>query len=230
MGFVTEVTNSVTGKRYLISTAEVEILGTRVWQTAVFKQRLGPLAGMFRPALFVGAAETSRARIQHERVEAIVQNIKPTDWEEAKWRWFRSWRRTIKQRAMKDEEKRLKTRTRLTVRVEIMRIFFTRFSDMLTPLERERLAELKKNGLPQYIRGDVDMAGTEYWKIFTMASAIAAHICLGEPFERQQEVTELLELNQKKSRRRKIFLAVVLPVLFWLGVLYAVVKLASWLF
>jgi len=43
-----------------------------------------------------------------------------------------------------------------------MGIFFTRFSDMLTPLERERLAELNKNGLPQYIRDDVDMAGTGF--------------------------------------------------------------------
>jgi hypothetical protein len=109
-----------------------------------------------------------------------------------------------------------------------MGILFTRFSQMLTPLERERLAELK-SGLPRYVRDDVNRAGTEYWKNFELASHIAARICLGEPFERQQEVTELLLLNQKKSRRRKTGLAVMFLV-FWLGVLYAIVKMASWLF
>ena len=80
--------------------------------------------------------------------------------------------------------------------------------------------------MPQHVRDDVNSAGTEYWKNFNLASYIAARICLGEPFERQQEVTVLLELNQKKSRRRKT----VLAVLFWFGALYAIVKLASWLF
>ena len=114
-----------------------------------------------------------------------------------------------------------------------MGILFTRFSQMLTPLERERLAELNKNGLPQYVRDDVNRAGTEYRKNFELASYIAARICLGEPFERQQEVTELLLLNQKKSRRRKTVLAAVSlfgALVFWFGALYAVVKLASWLF
>jgi hypothetical protein len=110
-----------------------------------------------------------------------------------------------------------------------MGILFTRFSQMLTPLERERLAELNKNGLPQYVHDDMNRAWTEYRKNFELASHIAAHICLGEPFERQQEVTELLLLNQKKSRRRKTVLAVMFLV-FWFGVLYAVVRLAGWLF
>ena len=82
-GLVTEATNAPTGKRYLVSTAEVEGSG---WQTAVFRKRLGPLAGISQPALLVGGAETSRrARFQHDRVEAIVQNTNPTGWEEAKW-------------------------------------------------------------------------------------------------------------------------------------------------
>ena len=53
-----------------------------------------------------------------------------------------------------------------------MGILFTRFSQMLTPLERERLAELNKSGLPRYVRDDVNRAGTEYWKNFE----------LGEPY------------------------------------------------
>jgi predicted aconitase len=109
-----------------------------------------------------------------------------------------------------------------------MGFFFTRFSDLLTPSERERLAELEKKGIPQYIRDDVNNTADEYWKNFKLASYIAATICLGEPFERQQEVTALLETNQKKSRRNKAMLGVV-AILFWCGVLYAVIKLAIWL-
>jgi hypothetical protein len=43
------------------------------------KQRLGPLAGMFRPELFVGAAADPSTHPAYERVEAIVQNINPTN-------------------------------------------------------------------------------------------------------------------------------------------------------
>ena len=111
-----------------------------------------------------------------------------------------------------------------------MGIFFTRFSQMLTPLERERLAELKKKELPQYVREELNDTGAEEVKIFKLASYIAANICRDEPFERQEEVTVLLELNQKKSRRSKIILTVLKTVLFWFVALYAVFKLASWLF
>jgi hypothetical protein len=101
--------------------------------------------------------------------------------------------------------------------------FFTRFSDLLTPSERERLAELKKNGIPQYIRDQVNNHADEYWKNFELANYIAAHICVGEPPERQEAVTALLEINQKKSRRKKATLRVVV-ILFWCGILYAIVK------
>ena len=106
--------------------------------------------------------------------------------------------------------------------------FFTRFSDLLTPSERERLAELKKNGIPQYIRDQVNNHADEYWKTFELANYIAARVCLGEPLERQEAVTALLEINQKKSRRKKAMLGVVV-ILFWCGILYAVIKLAIWL-
>jgi hypothetical protein len=106
--------------------------------------------------------------------------------------------------------------------------FFTRFSDLLTPSERERLAALEKSGIPQYVRDEVNNTADEYWKNFKLASFIAANICLGEPFERQEEVTALLEINQKKSRRKKTMLGVV-AILFWCGILYAVIKLVIWM-
>jgi hypothetical protein len=40
--------------------------------------------------------------------------------------------------------------------------FFVRFSDLLTPSERERLAELTKNGIPQYVRDDVSNTADDY--------------------------------------------------------------------
>jgi hypothetical protein len=43
--------------------------------------------------------------------------------------------------------------------------FFTRFSDLLAPSERERLAALKRSGIPQYVRDDVNNTADEYWKI-----------------------------------------------------------------
>jgi hypothetical protein len=83
-GHATTATNGLTGKRYVISTAQSGIGGG--WQTAVFKKRLGLFAGTFSPEFFVGGAETEpNARIQHKHVEAIVQSIEPAKWEEAKW-------------------------------------------------------------------------------------------------------------------------------------------------
>ena len=105
--------------------------------------------------------------------------------------------------------------------------FFTSFSDLLTPSERERLAALKKSGIPQHVRDDVNNTADEYWKNFKLANFIAANICLGEPFERQEEVTALLEVNQKKSRRLKALQRVVIFLLLC-GASYALVKLAIW--
>jgi hypothetical protein len=47
--------------------------------------------------------------------------------------------------------------------------FFTRFSDLLTPSERERLAELKKTGIPQHIHDEVNDTADDYWKTFKLA-------------------------------------------------------------
>lgn len=110
-----------------------------------------------------------------------------------------------------------------------MGFLFARFSELLTPSERERLAELEKKGIPQHIRDEVNNTADQYWKNFRLANYIAAAICLGESFERQQEVTALLEANQKKSRRNKAVLGAV-AILFWCGVLYVIIKLAIWLY
>ena len=105
--------------------------------------------------------------------------------------------------------------------------FFIRFSDLLTPSERERMAELERNGIPQHIRDEVNSTADEYWKNFKLANYVAGYICLDEPFERQEVVTALLETNQKKSRRKKVLLG-VLAILFWCGVFYALVRVAIW--
>ena len=109
----------------------------------------------------------------------------------------------------------------------LMGRFFTSFSDLLTPGERERLAALKKSGIPQHVRDDLHNTADDYWKNFKLANFIAANICLGEPLERQQEVTALLEVNQKKSRRKKAVQRVVV-LLLWGGAFYALVKLVIW--
>ena len=84
MSLATEVTNIPTGKRYYVSTAEVEAVGNKVWQTAVFRKRFGPLAGVFKPALFVGGVAEGLARFQHEQVEAIIRNVAPSEWDSAR--------------------------------------------------------------------------------------------------------------------------------------------------
>jgi hypothetical protein len=80
--------------------------------------------------------------------------------------------------------------------------FFVRLSDLLTPSERERLEELSRNGIPQHIRDDANTTADDYWPNFKLASFIAANICIDEPFERQEEVTALLQINQRKSREK----------------------------
>ena len=107
--------------------------------------------------------------------------------------------------------------------------FFVRFSDLLTPIERERLDELNENGIPQHIRDEINNTGDEYWKKFKLANYIAVRLCFDEPFERQQEVTALLEINQKKSRRMKLLRGVG-GILLWFAVLCAVIKFVIWLF
>jgi hypothetical protein len=110
----------------------------------------------------------------------------------------------------------------------IMGKLFVRFSDLLTQSERERLAELNKKGIPQHIRDEVNNTADEYWRNFKLASFVAATICLDESFERQEEVTALLEANQKKSRRKKLYLG-LLGIAFWCGALYGIIRLVIWL-
>ena len=78
------VTNKHTGKSFFVSTVPVNPLGDWFWQTAVFKQRFGPLAGLFRPALFFGAASEPFAQTQHESVIALVRDVLPKRWEAAR--------------------------------------------------------------------------------------------------------------------------------------------------
>ena len=106
--------------------------------------------------------------------------------------------------------------------------FFVRFSDLLTPSERERLAELKNDDIPQHVRYDVNDALNDHLQDLFLCNDIAAYICLGEPLERKQVVTALLQANQKKSRRKKAMLG-FLVILFWCFALYGLFKLGIWL-
>jgi hypothetical protein len=88
MGWVTEITNVPTGRRYCVSTIEARFVGGPVWQTAVFRKRFGPFAAWFKPALIYDGVEASLARLQHEQVEALVQKTPPSDWESVKRKWL----------------------------------------------------------------------------------------------------------------------------------------------
>src|ERR1700737_3730257 len=81
MGFVTRTTNSATGKRYTLSTAQIR--GTGIWQTAVARSGFS-LLGLFRPAMIVGGAPSNAGRLLHDSVEALVREVDPQDWESAK--------------------------------------------------------------------------------------------------------------------------------------------------
>jgi hypothetical protein len=55
MGFASDITNRIDGKKYLISTAEDKKGG---WQTAVLKYRLFGIPDLLHPAMFIGAHRT----------------------------------------------------------------------------------------------------------------------------------------------------------------------------
>jgi hypothetical protein len=80
MGIMTEVTNSATGKRYFISTVKVG----NAWQIAVFRKIFGPLANFWWPAFRLDGVQASRTSVQHKRVEAIVRDVSPSNWEKSK--------------------------------------------------------------------------------------------------------------------------------------------------
>jgi hypothetical protein len=80
MGFTSNITNRIDGKKYLISTAEDKKGG---WQTAVLKHRLFGIPDLLHPAIFIGAPDEEYARQVHARVEQIVAELPLTEWESA---------------------------------------------------------------------------------------------------------------------------------------------------
>lgn len=86
MGYTSDITNRIDGKKYLISTAQDKKGGG--WQTAVFKWRLFGIPDLFHPAMFIGAPDEEHARQVHARVEEIVAELPPTEWESTKRQLF----------------------------------------------------------------------------------------------------------------------------------------------
>lgn len=84
MGYTSDVTNTINGKKYLISTTA---LGRRtsMWETAVLKRTLFGIPNMLRPLLRVITLDEKQALFVHGRVEEIVAQRDPTEWEPAKW-------------------------------------------------------------------------------------------------------------------------------------------------
>jgi hypothetical protein len=82
MGYTSNIKNAINGKRYLVSTAEDHDGG---WQTAVFERKIFGISNPLHPAMFTGAPDEEQARLVHARVEAIVAQLPPTEWETAKW-------------------------------------------------------------------------------------------------------------------------------------------------
>jgi hypothetical protein len=73
MGFTSDITNKVNGKKYLISTAEDKHAGG--WQVAVFERKLFGVPNLLHPAMFVGALDEEHARLVHAQVEEIVATL-----------------------------------------------------------------------------------------------------------------------------------------------------------
>ena len=89
-GYVSEITNIESGKRYLISTAKMMPQKKKTWQTAVFKKRFGPLKFWF-PKLVLNGARVWSSELyedisaeQHCLIETLVHKVPPTNWEAAK--------------------------------------------------------------------------------------------------------------------------------------------------
>jgi hypothetical protein len=86
MGYLSKIRNRIDGRKYLISTASDE--DGSGWQTAVLKRRLLGIPDFRHPAMFVGALDEEHARQVHARVERIVAELPPTEWESEKWKLF----------------------------------------------------------------------------------------------------------------------------------------------
>ncbi len=78
------VTNQESGKHFFVSTVPVNPLGEWFWQSAVFKQRFGPFAGVFRPVIFLGATAEVFAERQHQKIVELVREVPPGKWNEAR--------------------------------------------------------------------------------------------------------------------------------------------------
>ena len=87
MGFTSDITNRIDGKKYLISTAGDKKDGG--WQTAVLKYKLFGIPDLLHPAMFIEAPDEEHARQVHSRVEKIVSELPSNEWEAAKWELFK---------------------------------------------------------------------------------------------------------------------------------------------
>ncbi len=83
MGYTSDITNKLNGKKYLISTAEDKRAGG--WQIAVLERKLFGVPNLLHPAMFVGALDEEHARLVHAQVEEIVATLPPAEWQSAKW-------------------------------------------------------------------------------------------------------------------------------------------------
>jgi hypothetical protein len=81
MGYSSDVTNTVNGKKYLISTAFHR--GTGKWETAVLERKLFGIPNFLYPTLRIIAQDEHQARFIHGRVEEIVSQRAPHEWDSA---------------------------------------------------------------------------------------------------------------------------------------------------
>lgn len=85
MGYTSDVTNAISGKKYLISTVKQRTGGWGLWETAVIERKLFGIPNMFRPVLRVTARDEHQAQYVHGRVAEIVAQRDQAEWESAKW-------------------------------------------------------------------------------------------------------------------------------------------------
>lgn len=83
MGFTSDITNKINGKKYLISTTLVE-KKSGIWETAVLQRMLLGIPNMLCPLIRIGARNELQAQLAHRRTKEIVEQLNPTDWNSAK--------------------------------------------------------------------------------------------------------------------------------------------------
>ena len=82
MGLVSNVKNTINGKKYLISTA---LVNEHRWETAVFERNLFGFPKMSHPLMLVSASNEHQAQSLHSQVEKIVAQINPAEWNSPEW-------------------------------------------------------------------------------------------------------------------------------------------------